>query len=55
MIKITEKEGREGKKKGGEWRGRQRSFRKPTRSRQYVKEGKRRINCVSVAVCHDEI
>lgn len=65
MIKITEKEGRE-KKKGGEWEeGMERQALRlgsrgfdATRSRQYVKERKRRINCISVAVGpgrHDEI
>lgn len=67
MIKITEKEGGE-KKKGRRdengrkgWRGRlhlgSRGF-DATRPRQYAKERKRRINCISVAVGpgrHDEI
>lgn len=61
MIKITEKEGgKKGRRMGGEagtvHLG-SRGF-DATRSRQYVKERKRRINCISVAVGpgrHDEI
>lgn len=57
---------RKGEKKGGEWEeGMERQALHlgsrgfdATRSRQYVKERKRRINCISVAVGpgrHDEI
>lgn len=67
MIKITKKEGGEKKKGRRDENGRKgrrgrlhlgsRGF-DATRPRQYAKERKRRINCISVAVGpgrHDEI